>query len=243
MAKRSTRRSSGDAGLDDPYAWKGDKKSTGKKKRKKKRSSSADPEVEEVDEAPRRRSSKSKKTTKRSKGSSARSSSSTSSARGTSARKSARGTRKSGRSSSEEGSASSARRRRAPPPKKKGADPIIFISIITATLLICGGIIFVSNMGGTEIVKDEQALFDQAKDLQEKGMKAYRDWNQAIRDGNSQLELDKHKEALQALQDSMAKLDEALKDHQGDPEYEGYDSMYMDLTQHLIDLEKGGRVH
>ena len=240
MAKRGTRRSGGDAGLDDPYAWKGeevkDKKSTGKKKRKKKRAAEAE---EEAPPPAKARSAKSKKATGRSKRSTANASATASAARGDSARKSAR---KSSRSASEDGSASSARRRRALPAKKKGADPIVFISIITATLLICGGIVVVSRMGGTEVGKDEPALFDEAKALQEKGMRAFRDWNKAIRDGNGQLELEKHKEALDSLQASMAKLDEALEDHQNDPDYEGYDSMYQDLTQHIIDLEKGGRL-
>lgn len=262
MAKRSSRSTGADADLDE-FAWQSPDNADGvaekKKTKKKKRPSAEVAVVEDSTRAKAKRKSdgkstgKSAKTTSSAKAASAKSSGKRASREAevdenaSSSVRKKKGSSASGRASGE-GDARASGRRRRPPAKKKGVDPIIVISIITVTLLICGGIVYVSRRGTPEQGRNEPAMFDEAKKLHQEGIEAFREWNKAIAEGNGALELQKHKEAHEKLTKALDKLNETLEPYR-DPDtgilatgYQGYEDMYSEIAQYLVDLEKSGRV-
>tara|TARA_B100000965_G_scaffold190671_1_gene159156 strand:- start:136 stop:570 length:435 start_codon:yes stop_codon:yes gene_type:complete len=140
----------------------------------------------------------------------------------------------------------SGRRRRAAPAKKKGVDPIIPISIVSVTLLLCLGI-FLMNRPSGKIVVNEDNEFQKAMDLKEEGMQAFREFNKYKKDGPPAKEIEAHDLAVKKLQAAMDQINSVLdkyRDKEGmlPPKYEGYESEMGQIAQVLVDLEKSGRI-
>jgi len=240
---------------DDEFAWQSPEPKK-KKKRKSKtssvRSKSSSTKKDTGSSANLRASGKTKKRTSSAKTPPAKTSSSGKGARASSSgvRKSGK-RRPSGRSSAEDMNASGRRsgRRTAPAKKKKGVDPIIIVSLITGTLLLCGGIIAISkSTGPTQDGRNEPAMMEQADKLRDEGMAAFREWSKAQRDGPPGVERAKHKEALSKLKRFMELMNDILEPHR-DPstgmtstEYEGWEEKMAEVAPYMVDLEKGAKM-
>ncbi len=245
--RRSARRSEpdvdDDAG-DDEFAWQPKKKKKKSKTGKKKRISSTG---ESARSTGRRSSSgESDRSGKRKRTGSVKTSKTSGSAKlgGSSRRK------KSRRSESEDDSSSSTRRRRSgrtPLRKKKGINPVLPISIVTGTILLCLIIVIWSNTRPEKIVDDHPARLQEADAVTKEGMLAYRAWNKARASGNAKVELSKNREAHDKLVQAMEMYNAVLDPYRGGddmlpPEYEGYERPLQEIAKHLVDLEKGSRL-
>lgn len=143
---------------------------------------------------------------------------------------------------------SSARRRRAAPIKKKDNTNtvVMAVSMISITLILCIGIVIWGKRKTPVEGRDETKMFDGFKGSKEAGMKAFREFNKAEKDGNAALAKSKHKEAHDHLSRAVDQLNEVLSHHQvdgqTDPQYEGYESELSEISQILVDLEKRGQL-
>ncbi|MGE0712060.1 MAG: hypothetical protein AB7N76_31750 [Planctomycetota bacterium] len=204
------------------------------------------------DDAPKKKKKKSK-TTGKSKSAagddSARSSkgslkNSSSTRKKASGKSSARRKRESG--DDEDFGEGSTRRKRATPAPKKGVDPVIPISIISVTLLICLGI-FLMNRGPQKIKTDENKEFEAAKKMQEEGMTAFKEFNKAKKSGPPDMVVKKGHEATQKLQKAMDMMNAVLdkyRDKEGmlPPNLEGYERDMSEIGTILVDIEKSGQL-
>jgi hypothetical protein len=238
---------------DDEFAWQSPKKkkkkksksATGRKKRSKKTSgrSSSGRSSGEGKKKSRSATGKRKRASGSAKlaGSSKRSSSS--------ARSSGRRRRSS--SGDDDGGTSGRRRGRSGRPpiprKKQGINPIVLISMFTGTILLCAIIIVAATSKPEKQVDNQPARLESADAVAAEGMAAFRAWNKAKREGNAAAESAKWKESHSKLQKAVDMYNEVLdqyRDKEGylPPEYEGYEKPLSEISKHLIDLEKSGKV-
>ncbi len=158
-----------------------------------------------------------------------------------STRKSGSARRKRSSSGEDEGGTSS-RRRRAGPPKKKGVEPIVPISIVTATILICIGLFFFLNKP-QPVVVNEQNDWEAAKKIEEDGMEAYREFLAARKLDQPDITKHKREKAILKLREAVEAMNRVLdpkRDAEGmlPAEFEGYERDLSQITKYMIDLEK-----
>lgn len=156
-------------------------------------------------------------------------------------------TRKSGsarskRASGEEDLGNSGRRRRAAPAKKKGVDPIIPISIVTVTILLCVGMLFVFNREPPKQVNEEND-WATAKALEDEGMNIYREFLAARKSDQPDVIKHKREEAIKKLTQAVEAMNAVLdpkRDAEGmlPADFEGYETDLSRISRYLIDLEK-----
>lgn len=231
--RRKGRREAEDEDEGDDFEWKPKKKKSSKK-------------------GTGRTSRGSSSSTKKKKSSKSKSARSKSADGGGSTRSKKRGggtsssTRKSGsarrkRSSGEDDVGNSGRRRRAAP-KKKGVEPIVPISIVTATILICIGLFMFLNKPQPKVV-NEQNDWEAAKKLEEEGMEAYRQFVAARKKDQPDITKHKREEAILKLRAAVEAMNAVLdpkRDAEGmlPDEFEGYERDLSQITKYMIDLEK-----
>ncbi|RMG08025.1 MAG: hypothetical protein D6731_22555 [Planctomycetota bacterium] len=244
---------------EDEFAWqsppkkkKKKKSATGRKKRSKTATGSTRRSSGKTTTRSKRRSSTSKTSAAGPKGSARRKGDRLSeSTRKKKPAASQRGSGRRRRPSEDDDLGGSGRRRsrsgRPPMPRKKqGANPVVLVSILTGTLLLCAIIYFALNSGPTKIVEDQPAVLQQADDVAAEGMEAFRRWNRAKREGNAQQELAAWREAHSKLTQAVDLYNSVLDKYRGTddqlpPEYEGYEEPLSQISQYLVDLEKGAR--
>jgi hypothetical protein len=217
---------------DDDFAWESPAET---KKKKKKKSSKGKTSAKRKGSASARSSRKSGSSSTRKKASS-------------STRKSgsARRRRRDSEDDDDDEMGNSGRRRRAGPAPKKGVDPIIPISIISVTLLVCLGI-FLLGRKPKKIVVDDNTGFETAMSLKKEGMAAFREFNKYKRDGPPDMEVKKAKETITKLQAAIDELNlvfDKYRDAEGflPKKYEGYEKDYSEMSRIVIDVQAGMRI-
>lgn len=135
----------------------------------------------------------------------------------------------------------SGRRRRAPA-KKKGVEPIVPISIVTATILICIGLYFFLNKPQPVVVNEEDD-WSAAKKLQEEGMEAYGAFVRSRAKDQPDISKHKREEAILKLRSAVEAMNLVLDPKRDDEgylpkEFEGYENDLSQIAKYLIDLEK-----
>ena len=136
----------------------------------------------------------------------------------------------------------SGRRRRAAPPKKKGVDPIVPISIVSATVLICIGLYLFLNKTPPPQIREDLS-WDSAKKLEEEGMAAYGAFVKARDQDQPDVTKRKRTEAIAKLKQAVDAMNAVLdpkrdKDGYLPDEFEGYERDLSQIAKYLIDLEK-----
>jgi hypothetical protein len=231
--RRKGRREAEDEDDGDEFEWKPkkkkSKKGTGRTERSTGRSSST-----------KKKKSKSKSARSKSADGGSTRSKKRSGGTSSSTRKSGSARRK--RASGDDDVGNSGRRRRAGPPKKKGVEPIVPISIVTATILICIGLFLFLNKEPPKVV-NEQNDWEAAKKIEEEGMAAYREFLAARK--LDQPDVTKHKREaailkLRAAVEAMNAVLDPKRDAEGmlPDEFEGYERDLSQITKYMIDLEK-----
>lgn len=234
--RRKGRREAEDEDEGDDFEWK-------PKKKKSKKGTGRTARTSSSSSTKKKKSSKSKSA--RSKSADGGTGSTRSKKRGggtgsSSTRKSGSARRK--RSSGEDDVGNSGRRRRAAPPKKKGVEPIVPISIVTATILICIGLFMFLNKPQPKVV-NEQNDWEAAKKLEEEGMEAYRQFVAARSKDQPDVTKRKREEAILKLRSAVEAMNAVLdpkRDAEGmlPDDFEGYERDLSQISKYLIDLEK-----
>jgi len=223
---------------EDDFAWQ-----PKKKKSKKGTGRSERPSTGRSSSTKKKKSSKSKSArSKSADGSGSTRSKKRGGGTSSSTRKSGSARRKRSSSGEDDTVANSGRRRRAGPPKKKGVEPIVPISIVTATILICIGLFFFLNKPQPKVI-NEQNDWEAAKKIEEEGMAAYGEFLAARK--LDQPDITKHKREaailkLRAAVEAMNAVLDPKRDAEGmlPPDFEGYERDLMQITKYMIDLEK-----
>ena len=125
----------------------------------------------------------------------------------------------------------------------KDSTAVLWVSLVTITLLTIGGIVVV-NHSPPAPVHDDQARLDAALALIDQGEAAFKAWSRA-RDAGQPSQAH-HAEALRCLQQGVEDLQAVLHqpfylDASGEflkPEYEGYEAELSQAALLIIDLEK-----
>lgn len=151
------------------------------------------------------------------------------------------------RSAEEEGGdddmSSSARRKRVIPKKKQDFSPVMIISAISLTLILCVGILLVRKGGTAGPQRNDQVSFDEFKKLKEEGLKLFGEFNAASKTDNAALAQQKGQAAHRKLTEAVEKLNALLDNYRRPdgtlpPEYEGHEQEYEAIAPRLVDIEK-----
>jgi Sec-independent protein translocase protein TatA len=138
---------------------------------------------------------------------------------------------------------SSARRKRVVPKKKQDFSPVMIISAISLTLILCVGIVLM-NKGRTPVAgRDDTKTFDEFKKLKEEGLKLFGEFNAAAKTDNAALAQQKGEAAHAKLTEATEKLNALLDNYRRPdgtlpPEYEGHEQEYEAIAPRLVDIEK-----